>query len=375
MKPCVKKYFPDSWRGQTLQSVVKTYLQSDGTVKAYFPRPFQLVGYADITDLPDSPPPPLTSYPASAIVPFAPADQTAFTNMLVEMFIAAAQANAMPVGESNGFTIYDPAYPFSEYFNNFINPGLKPAYYNSFITPPNNVKNFWDAQAIAGDNDATTAQKFRQLCDYTAKQGGKNLYGAPGVYTFTPSNGAPALIWYPPPTYTPNIGVANARSSFFDMSTPPFADVEQITRGYLWIMKADGTVLYGSKTVPLDLSFGIPLFGSGPVTSVVDDWLTNIFTTITGDAPTPPAPTITKWDTGGTLPDQPAFFNAVAYDFGLLALPTPADIYYIGIGFSNNPEPYADDLATFIATHEEAPIFLTIELDVPVLTPNVPDVS
>ena len=127
------------------------------------------------------------------------------------------------------------------------------------------------------------------------------------------------------------------------------------------------TVLYGSLTIP---QAGLPDFAGNPgdPAQAIIDYLTDLFTTITGDPPT-------AYDnpyTGGGYAfnkdsaDQFHMATDWQYDFGLLNFPEAAAGRTIALKFSRNASanlsPFWNPLISFITNQGENPKFLVEQL-------------
>lgn len=226
-KGCVHQYFSDRDKTRFNKSFVTIAPTNedapDGTYFIFFPRPFQLTGTGIGSDLPLNPDDPgVWAWQGTKFVLDTPDVQAANSRWLQSLFISLANANLQEAGTSNGLTTFIED-RFSEYFYQYLGDSIRPAYINEFVSPGNEMIDFWDneaaylAAATPDNAQLLWNERFQNFQKYLAEVSSKHLYGCPGLYVI--SDDTHTVVGEHEP-YTPGFSTfIQARHGFAEIAT------------------------------------------------------------------------------------------------------------------------------------------------------------
>ena len=202
-RDCRRAYFTQKRDNLIVQDVIVATIDDEAKILTLeFPYPFQIFGLARVEDWTTNPPASETPMPEDWIL-LSTANNNANSYWLQQMFSIMMYANRdyNAAGDYStspflGAITYTEKQwgKFNNYFWNYLNPALKPLYYNAFLAAPSWIKRFWVEEDTIADPYQLTQRDARimSLMDRLFNQTDRRVWGAPGLYTVNYGAGTPS---------------------------------------------------------------------------------------------------------------------------------------------------------------------------------------
>jgi len=184
---CRKQYFNNQLSTLPLLDAIFGAIDEEAqTITIFMPYPFQLLGFAEEEYW--NPEPPTEGGTPRAWVYNPTTDQHTYRELILTLFNLMMYANR-DVGNYSespflGAITYqeEDFAKFDNYFMSYLNPDLKPLWFNQFIANAGLIRKFWEDQLVIADPE-TVYPSLLELCTKMFNTSDRRLWGAPGLYT------------------------------------------------------------------------------------------------------------------------------------------------------------------------------------------------